>query len=237
MKTFMKLAAATATAVVVAASAHATTFVYGLTDHPEGALADAPDNEDYGLRLDTNPTGGTWPGGKRFFSFGSLDDVSAPPEASDFTAFLVFDSALGTAEITGTVVESFGDDTFGDTYDITYVLDSVNVETDGSGPTGLFTDTSGANRGFIEDADERIDLLTAKRSDGVYFNFDDDVRGYLGGEGWVGGVPANDFLFTATFLPGGLGGDPDPVPLPAAGWMLLAGVGGMVAMRRRKKPS
>jgi len=26
-----------------------------------------------------------------------------------------------------------------------------------------------------------------------------------------------------------------PVPLPAAGWMLLAGVGGMAAMRRRKK--
>ena len=26
-----------------------------------------------------------------------------------------------------------------------------------------------------------------------------------------------------------------PVPLPAAGWMLLAGVGGLVAMRRRRK--
>ncbi len=27
----------------------------------------------------------------------------------------------------------------------------------------------------------------------------------------------------------------DPVPLPAAGWMLIAGLGGMAAMRRRKK--
>jgi hypothetical protein len=26
-----------------------------------------------------------------------------------------------------------------------------------------------------------------------------------------------------------------PVPLPAAGWMLLAGVGGLVALRRRAK--
>ena len=229
-----KLAAATAATVCFAVSAQATTFVYGLTDHPEGALADAPDNEDYGLRLDTNPAGGTWPGGKRFFSFGSLDDVSTPPAASDFTAFLVYDSALGTAEITGTVVESFGNDTFGDTYSISYAMGSVNVETDAGGATGLFTDTSGTARGSLEDADERIELFTAKRSDGVYFNFDDDVRGFLGGEGWVGGVPANDFLFTATLLPGGLPQDPDPVPLPAAGWMLLAGLGGMVAIRRRK---
>jgi hypothetical protein len=26
-----------------------------------------------------------------------------------------------------------------------------------------------------------------------------------------------------------------PVPLPAAGWMLLAGIGGIVALRRRAK--
>ncbi|WP_433989198.1 hypothetical protein SuNHUV7_35170 (plasmid) [Pseudoseohaeicola sp. NH-UV-7] len=33
------------------------------------------------------------------------------------------------------------------------------------------------------------------------------------------------------------GRNPSPVPLPAAGWMLLAGVGGLAAMRRRKKRS
>ena len=27
---------------------------------------------------------------------------------------------------------------------------------------------------------------------------------------------------------------PDPVPLPAAGWMLLAGIGGLAAARRKK---
>ena len=31
--------------------------------------------------------------------------------------------------------------------------------------------------------------------------------------------------------------EPPVVPLPAAGWMLLAGVGGLAAMRRRKKKS
>lgn len=29
-------------------------------------------------------------------------------------------------------------------------------------------------------------------------------------------------------------GDPGVVPLPAAGWMLIAGIGGLAAMRRRK---
>lgn len=29
--------------------------------------------------------------------------------------------------------------------------------------------------------------------------------------------------------------NPSPVPLPAAGWMLLAGLGGIVALRRSRK--
>ena len=32
-----------------------------------------------------------------------------------------------------------------------------------------------------------------------------------------------------------IGGDLTPIPLPAAGWLLMAGVGGLAAMRRRKK--
>ena len=32
----------------------------------------------------------------------------------------------------------------------------------------------------------------------------------------------------------GLGTPPDPIPLPAAGWLLIAGLGGLAAMKRRK---
>ena len=46
-----------------------------------------------------------------------------------------------------------------------------------------------------------------------------------------GGYAAFDnFLITASDTPGG---GLTPVPLPAAGWMLLAGLGGLAAMRRR----
>lgn len=61
----------------------------------------------------------------------------------------------------------------------------------------------------------------------------------------LGGVVSNFLTVTAYGLIGqdGLGNDSftaaslkvAPVPLPAAGWMLLAGLGGMVAMKRRKK--
>ena len=30
-------------------------------------------------------------------------------------------------------------------------------------------------------------------------------------------------------------GGPDPIPLPAAGWLLIGGVGALVAMKRRQK--
>ena len=31
--------------------------------------------------------------------------------------------------------------------------------------------------------------------------------------------------------------EPDPIPLPAAGWLLLAGIGGLGVMKRRSRKS
>lgn len=63
----------------------------------------------------------------------------------------------------------------------------------------------------------------------------DGTDGYEDGEGYF----SNGYWFnpehgTSTLA---LKANVNVVPLPAAGWMLLAGVGGLVAMKRRKKAS
>ena len=53
---------------------------------------------------------------------------------------------------------------------------------------------------------------------------------------WLAGIR----MLTSSVKPQGSGGatvvaSTSPVPLPAAGWMLLVGAGGLVAMRRKKR--
>lgn len=50
----------------------------------------------------------------------------------------------------------------------------------------------------------------------------------------------NEFTFTKVARASGLShtreyGEVAPIPLPAAGWLMLAGIGGLVALRRRKR--
>ncbi|MFN7225534.1 MAG: VPLPA-CTERM sorting domain-containing protein [Paracoccaceae bacterium] len=78
---------------------------------------------------------------------------------------------------------------------------------------------------------------------------------FLGGHLRPGGVEAGEFQLSLGDLAAGTNylqilredhggvtgysvlvtGEPSPVPLPAAGWLLMAGVGGLAAMRRRRK--
>src|SRR6056297_219386 len=86
------------------------------------------------------------------------------------------------------------------------------------------------------------DRVTAVLNEGGSDEFVVDGKKYtfeLSGLGYNGGV--FDFFDTvegetniATLVGSYRVEDLTPVPLPAAGWMLLAGVGGLVAMKRRK---
>ena len=220
MKTFLKRAALAAGAILIAATSQAATFVYDLSDHPSGNQAG---NFDYGLRLDKeNPD-----------LFITFDNGSA--------ATLEYDDVALTATISGTVFQSTGVGTTGDAYTLRYTMTDL---TDLGG--GFFEQrTANASTGTLtlNSDPSQVISLGSEALNGVFFRFADDGHRLPGnpstgivGRGWVGQDAGqekpNDFLFTATLDPNG--NTPPPVPLPAAGWMLLAGIGGMAAMRRRK---
>lgn len=233
MKHFLSIAAAGATAVVLVTSAQAATYFYGLGDHPDGNMSAT---YDYGLRLDREDP-------DRFFSFGAPVDTIASPTASDFSAFLLYDDVAGTVSMRGTMVESIAGGGTGGTYRLEY--DIAGVTNTGPLGSGLFSDFSGTGIGSLSNATESFALNADSRPGGEFFVFGLGSRNFNGitGEGWVGQdqgeAKPNDFLFTAILL----GDTPppgnplNPVPLPAAGWMLIAGLGGMFAMRRRKTQS
>ena len=216
-----KLAIASATGLAIsfaATASSAATFVYDLLDNPDGA--ETVNGYDYGLRLDDS---------NMFFSF-----------ENGASATLTYDDVALTAVISGTMVESLGfagDNTtrvFGDTWTLSYTMDGL---TDLSG--GQFLDETGNGSGSISFNGTTISLGSKSRPDGVFFYLTDDSNRdpnpndeVLVGEGWVGGSGTQDFLFLAEL---NNGGDLPDIPLPAAGWMLIAGLGGLGALRRRRK--
>ena len=235
----IKLAAAAAVLSVGfgTVSANATTLTFDLFDHPDRGISGA----DYGVRIEhSSPS-------QRFFSFQDTDGNS--------TAQLSFDLDLGLARILGTVRENGnGTDAPGTLFTVDYLLQGI--EAAGSGGFKLtqaaVDAATGSAGGNLSNEIESIEL-GAQSSGGVIFEFDGDDHRFRNprdaalinnpdvfvGRGWVNIAGfrdvTSDFLFYGELADPGDPGVLPPVPLPAAGWMLIAGVAGLGAMSRRRK--
>lgn len=156
----------------------------------------------------------------RFFSFSNGNGAT-----------LVYDDVAGAAEISGAVRESLYGKIDGGLFNISYTMSDLTDLGSGS-----FLDDAGNGTGYVADATTTLSFGAAANPSGLFlvFALDDpalpdygaDVGGAHVGHGWVQKMPgANDFLFTGTPAVA-------PVPLPAAGVMLLAGLGALGALRR-----
>ena len=245
----MKMALATsAFAAVLATGASAATIDYDLFDHPDGANAGFA---EYGIRLDTIGL---------YFSFDnpeedqatlSIDvdnqsarmygDVLANSQANDDEGVWTIDYYWTGVTINDAVNGYFtslagGYGTLTDGF-TTYYLDGMGVNDPNYGYNFQFGED---HRLSQEDLDNGfgpaegwgwINVGVMSEECEVNYQVATDVREPC--IEWRGKDGANDFLFTAQLG----GGDDNPngeIPLPAAGWMLLAGVGALRVMRKKK---
>lgn len=190
-----------------ASTASAAVYTYKLDDHPDGTQQA---NYDYGLRLD---------GPGLFYTF------------QNGNASLVYDSVNLTASITGTMNQSTPVD---QTSPIDTVVNySMSGITDVGG--GFFTATGGSGSigSLLLDGKQ----LMSGPDAGLAFLFLNDGHRLprstgIAGRGWLDFNGTNDFLFTATLVNVD---NPAPIPVPAAGLLLLGGIGALGLTRRRKR--
>ena len=209
--------------------------IYNLFDHSDGNRSDGPEYFEYGLRLDSvgganNPNS--------FWSFESSDDGNAQLPASSSLATLSVDFARDAASISG----QLRNNGTGELWTIDYSLSGLTI-LDGTllGDAGVGTSfgaVSGAGSlinsdssvsialdGLLDSRDEFAFTLAFESGlgDGISFR-----SGPLGetntAGGWIDAPGTNDFLATVS-----------PVPLPAAGWMLLSALSGLGLIRRLRK--
>ncbi|MEM9011587.1 MAG: PEP-CTERM sorting domain-containing protein [Pseudomonadota bacterium] len=208
MRKFLSLAAVLA---LFATEAPATTYIWDLVDHPDRAIQ----SEDYGLRLDRESPDAFW----------SMNSGAA-------VAKLTYDSAAGTAEITGTML---GDG--GGLWDISYTLTGITDLTN-----GFFYARRGSGS-ISEQGGPGFENLVGKGKGCGFrcryqfafvsdtYNFDDQARptsnGGITGSGWIRGHGTNDFLFSANT-------PPSIVPVPGSLLMLLSALLGFGFMTRKR---
>ena len=116
----------------------------------------------------------------------------------------------------------------------------TNVNGSGS---GQFIDRLGMGTGTISLGGTTYDLGATARGTDFFLLTDNSDRADgtadLTSEGWVNTssiwMTTNDFLFNADLNRIDPNGELSAVPLPAPGLMLIAALGGLGVMRRRKK--
>lgn len=209
-------------AVSIALSAGAaSSAVYKLADHPFGSSAAT---KDYGLRADGLDT---------FFTF-SLGGADVSMTVSG-----------GTATISGTIFESINKGApEADPWDYYYTMSYTGTESEFLSWDGM---------GYLtNNVDTYYQIMGQPKQGGQQETFQfgpTDPKGKLSGDlygfGWfkwaeceylngkLGAceddytyVSSQDALFVAT---------PAPIPLPAAGWLILGGMGALGALKTRKK--
>lgn len=204
-------------ASVAATTSDAATFKYRLMDHPDGGHSKNAPFAEYGLRLDQYGS---------YWSYENGGNVTMEIDDGGGAA------GAGMMTISGLMRQSFGalnTPSFGNLWSISYTITGLTV-----GAQGTFVDTGGTGSGWITDTVGGTNYALGSKANraGQYFLFLDDGHRVPGGSqligrGWVDNASnlsgANDMLFTVT-----------PMPLPAAGWMLLCGLGLFGVVKRRK---
>jgi len=237
----VKAVAATAFGIA-AQTASAAVFTYELSDNGTGELSEF--GYSYGLRLDSYigmdvpevapvlPVYQDGEGGNDPVEYDDDSRMVFSFDAGDAT--LTYDDVAGTVLIKGTMVRSLANNMLGKVWEVVYTMTGVT-----NAGYGMFISENDSGSGSISNGDNNF-ALGAKDRDGEYFLLTDtsdrydNTPGVIVGEGWVNTRSADccdDFLFNAELV------EVSAVPLPAAGWMLIAAVGGMGAMSRRKKRS